>query len=87
MSEDNPQREIDDASQEADADLGELEDEAAAMGERLEEHESDEDEVEVPEPGHGETLSMSEPEGEDEPGVGEGDVPEDQGEAADAAGQ
>ena len=87
MSEENPQREIDKSDREADDALGDLEDKADDMETRLDEHESGESDVEVPEPGRGDDLSISEPPGEDEPGVGEGDVPEDQGEAADEAGQ
>ena len=87
MSEENPQSEIDKSDREADDALGDLENKGDEMETRLDEHESGEDEVEVPEPDRGEDLSISEPPEDDEPGVGKGDIPEDQGEAADEAGQ
>jgi hypothetical protein len=56
MSDENPQSEIDEAAKDADEELGELEDKADDMGERLEEHESDAKEVDVPEPDQGEAA-------------------------------
>ena len=87
MSEENGPKQIDEAKREADKELGEMEDDAQAMDERLSANESEGQEIEVPEPGQGEDLSISDPPGEDEPGVGEGDVPEGEGEAAEEAGQ
>ena len=87
MSEESPQGQIDETEHDADKELGEMESEAAEMDDRLEEHESGEEEVEVPEPDRGETFSMDEPDGEDAAVADESGIPEDQGEAADAAGQ
>ena len=87
MSDENPQSEIDEAEHEADEDLGKMEDDAAEMEDRLEEHESRSEDVEVPEPDQGDDLSISTPEDKEAAGVGGDDVPEDQGEAADEAGQ
>jgi len=87
MSEENPEGEIDGAKREADEELGEMEDNAEKMGERLAEHESAQEELEVPQPDHGDDLSMSEPKDKEAAGVAEPDIPEDQDEAAEEAGQ
>jgi hypothetical protein len=87
MSEEDVSPDIDEAKREADQELGDLEDAAEDMDERLAESESKGGTVEVPEPDQGDDLSISDPPGEDEPGVGTGDVPEDEGEAAAEAGQ
>ena len=87
MSEESHNSDLNDAKRENDDQLGELDADAQKMDERLEKHESEAEAVEVPEPDYGDDLSISDPPGEDEPGVGEGDVPEGEGEAADKAGQ
>ena len=87
MSEETHHSDINEAKRENDDELGAMENDAQAMDERLEKHESEGEEVEVPEPDYGEDLSISDPPDEDEPGVGEGDVPEGEGEAAGEAGQ
>jgi hypothetical protein len=86
-TEEGGHNEIGEAEREADEKLGGLDEDATRMDDRLSEHESEEEEIEVPQPGKGDDLSLSRPDGEDEPGVGEADVPEDQDEAADEAGQ
>ena len=50
MSEDNPQDQIDEAKSDADEELGELEDDADRLEERIEENEDIGEDVEVPDP-------------------------------------
>ncbi|MEJ7876443.1 MAG: hypothetical protein WKF62_07260 [Solirubrobacterales bacterium] len=87
MSDEGAHSEIDEAKRQADEKLGGLEEDATRMDDRLSEHESDAEEIEVPQPDKGDGLSLSQPDGEDEPEVSEDDVPDDEGEAADEAGQ
>ena len=50
MTEEDPQGQIDEAKQSYDEEIGELEDDADEMEERLAEHESEGEDIDVPEP-------------------------------------
>ena len=58
MSDENPQHQIDEAKRENDEDLGELEDQADDMDERLEKNEALSEDVEVPDPEGGGAASI-----------------------------
>lgn len=58
MSDNEPQTEIDEAKRENDEDLGELDDQADEMKERLSENEAISEDVEVPDPDGGDALSI-----------------------------
>jgi hypothetical protein len=58
MSDENPETRIEEAKSDADEDLGELENDAADLEERIDENESMDDEVEVPDPDGGDALSV-----------------------------
>ena len=53
MTDEDPQAQIDEAKQSYDEEIGELEDDADEMEDRLTEHESEGEDVEVPEPDQG----------------------------------
>lgn len=58
MSENDAQEEIDEAKQQNDEELGELEDQGDDMQERLEENEAISEDVEIPDPDEGDALSI-----------------------------
>ena len=94
MTEESASQEIDKGKDEADEDLGNLDSGGDDLEERLKQNEAMSDDIEVPEPDRGESLSISEPPDDDsdggaaeEAGVDADAVPEDQGEAANEAGQ
>jgi hypothetical protein len=58
MSDNDPQTEIDEAKRENDEDLGELDDQADDLEERLAENEAISEDVEVPDPDEGDALSI-----------------------------
>jgi hypothetical protein len=87
MSEESPQEQIDDSARELDRDLDDLDSAADDLEERLEENEARGEEIEVPEPGHGDDLNLSKPDDDAGVGTGESDIPADQGERANEAGQ
>jgi hypothetical protein len=58
MNDEDPQTQLDGAKSDADEDLGDMEDTADEMEERLDENESIGEDVEVPDPEEGDSLSI-----------------------------